>query len=213
MDDTWHITNHYNLDGPLSVARYKHNRIIVGYKDQPKQATHPAYTQQQTLWEVRERAAGAQHLDKENNARPVVAVYDSHFSHKKCQLVVDINPNFLASTSEGKILVGAVSPASVQCIDINGKTCLTIKPNIEGCPDDVQVCLNGMCCNNRDIIYVALSVNGSSKLHVNQYDLQGHCTGSFKCDITFPITGFSLTEDGKLVVAEQHRLKLFQKKT
>ncbi|XP_038064900.1 uncharacterized protein LOC119735272 [Patiria miniata] len=128
---------------------------------------------------------------------------------------VQIEPDFLATMGEECVLIGARSPASVQGLKINGNTFqsfLSIDPSVD-CSLGPGVwnpyCL-GLCSDGTDYIYVVLSVSSAQKrVHVHQYNRVGSFVGCSALETEAPVKGTAVTGDGRLVFADQRKLRLF----
>ncbi|XP_038061018.1 uncharacterized protein LOC119731818 [Patiria miniata] len=141
-----------------------------------------------------------------------VLVHDSSDGKVIHQLPISIKPDFLTSTSHGRMLVAARSPAVIEVIDSRGDAVVTIHPTVEGVPEGKQVGCVGMCRDKRDTIYVALLIDGESKVHVHQYSPYANFLGCSILDISPPVCGIAVTEEDRLVLAENYKMKVYETK-
>ncbi|XP_033637537.1 E3 ubiquitin-protein ligase Midline-1-like [Asterias rubens] len=145
-----------------------------------------------------------------SNWKGIIVVDTSNGSMVR-KIPVDIEPDFLACTSRGRILVASREPARVECLDENYASSFTIHPTVTGSSHWKRVICSGLCRNSWDTIYVAVSREGG--IHIHQYTSCGSFNGCLSSStISQPIVGIGVTGNGTLVVAEQNssKLKLFE---
>ncbi|XP_071808376.1 uncharacterized protein [Asterias amurensis] len=146
-----------------------------------------------------------------------IVILDTSNGSMVRKIPVDIKPDFLACTSGGRILVASRRPARVECLDDNDASSLTIHPTVARSTTDGEkeapVICSGLCRDSRDIIYVAVSIEGAKEIHIHQYTSCGSFVGCLTSgNISQPVIDIGVTGNGTLVVAEQNskKLKLFE---
>ncbi|XP_071808375.1 uncharacterized protein [Asterias amurensis] len=146
-----------------------------------------------------------------------IVVFDTSNGSTVRKIPVDIKPDFLACTTRGRILVASRRPARVECLDDNDVSSLIIHPTVarsttEGEKEAPVIC-SGLCRDSRDIIYVAVSIEGAQEIHIHQYTSCGSFIGCLTSGyISQPVIDIGVTGNGTLVVAERNsqKLKLFE---
>ncbi|XP_033644376.1 uncharacterized protein LOC117304008 [Asterias rubens] len=144
-----------------------------------------------------------------------IVILDTSNGSMVRKIPVDIKPDFLACTSRGRILVASKKPARVECLDDNDASSLTIHPTVARSTTDGEkeapVICSGLCRDSRDIIYVAVSIEGAQEIHIHQYTSCGSFVGCLTSgNISQPVIDIVVTGNGTLVVAEQNTLKFFE---
>ena len=144
-----------------------------------------------------------------------IVILDTSNGSMVRKIPVDIKPDFLACTSRGRILVASRKPARVECLEDNDASSLTIHPTVARSTTDgekeASVICSGLCRDSRDIIYVAVSIEGAQEIHIHQYTSCGSFVGCLTSgNISQPVIDIVVTGNGTLVVAEQNTLKLFE---
>ncbi len=122
---------------------------------------------------------------------------------------VRLPPGFMATTSQGYIVIGSWSQQKVMILDQNGEVFHTLKP-----PTGMTSWRpRGVCCSQDDEVYVANQVAGKSpgKSGIHRYDLfTGEHIGCVTNDIKAPLGIAMLYKpDNGLVMAEKTTVKIF----